>query len=156
MDEGLFDDETDGPESGGKLRQKLEAEIQARRKVEQELVSLKAKDLIQAKGLKYVTPEDLSGTNLNQLEVKALEVEQAKAEQRRALLRDVLSAKGYEDAELDTAVEAFLGESSEPAPQTVPLSQLGRIQGTAPQPVETKNLFGVDKIRAGILATAKK
>jgi hypothetical protein len=142
------DDELNGSESGGQLRAKLEEALAANKAMSTELFGLKASQVIGAKGLKYVTPEDLSGVGLNELEAKALELEGQKAEQRQAVVKSVLEEKGLAGDQLETALKQLLTPAEAAAEAAHDrVASLGRLQGTAPGSVDERNLYGVDKIR---------
>ena len=74
-----MDNDTEDVEPS-KLRSLLEDQIGQNKALETELASYKAADVIMGKGLMYVTPEDLAGVSLEDIESKAeaLEDERSK------------------------------------------------------------------------------
>lgn len=95
---------------GGTLRKKLEEAIAENRKLAQRVATGEAKELISSKGYNLVKPEDLADVPLDQIEVKAKELHEQRLESRKETIREVLADRhGLEGAELDAAVEDFLG-----------------------------------------------
>lgn len=146
-------------ESGGSLRQKLEEALAAKAALESNVVALTAEKVIGASGFKYVTPSDLAGVPLTDLEVKAQEIEQQKAAQADALLRTAVKARGVPDDQIDQVIAGLVGTNT-PAVQAVTtfdrLNAIGQIQGGAPGTIPDQVKPGYDRIAAGIAAGIKK
>lgn len=150
MDDGSLD----GTESGGQLRAKLEAALAANKTLTEEVLGFKAEKVISAKGFKFVTPEDLHGVGLDELETKAAEVEAAKAAQRESVVKQVLADKGLQGDQLDAALKNLLSPEQAQADAAIGrLAEVGRIQGNVPSTAGEQGLFGKSRIRA---ALAKK
>jgi hypothetical protein len=145
MDE--FDSEETN-ESGGSLRAKLEQSLKSGAELAAEVAKYRAKDLISDKGLQYVTPEDLAGVGLNELETKALELEGVKKGQQEAAVRQAFKNKGLTGDELDRAVQELLGPPSDTEAATDRIRQVGKIQGLPPNRNDDTDLFGPSRIRA--------
>lgn len=138
-------------ESGRSLRERLEAEIARNRRLEATLAQRVAQQF------KFVSAEDLSGVDVEELESKATEIEQRKAEERNQLLRSALEDKGLSADQLDEAVKRLVdGEqkssSAEPVTDaaTARVASLGKLQGTTPTTNPGDGLWGASKIRAAV------
>jgi hypothetical protein len=138
----------DTHESGGSLRAKLEQSLKSGAELAAEVAKYRAKDLISDKGLHYVTPEDLAGVGLNELEAKALELEGKKKEQQEAAIRSAFKNKGLDGDELDRAVQELLGPPSNDTAAVDRIRQVGKIQGLPPGRQDDSELFGPSRIRA--------
>ena len=147
-----FDSE-DEKESGGSLRKKLEAALEENRALKGEVTSFKAHQLIQEKGFKHLTVDDLKGVDLSELETKAAELEAQKEQQAAVTLRRVLEGKGLKDSELDQALQALLSEEDPAGAALDRIRQVSKVNGTPPAKVEEEGLFGPSRLRA---AYAKK
>jgi hypothetical protein len=145
-----------GSETGGSLRAKYEAALDESRQLAAELIAYKAKDVIQEKGYKFVTPEDLKGVGLNELAARAEAVEKQKLEIRETVLRDALAGQGLEGERLDDAVRNLLNPQESHAETSTRLAGLGRINGTFPAQGDTDGLEGRDLIRAAVAENANK
>lgn len=145
MSDELDSEET--TESGGSLRAKLEASLAENKTLAAELHQFKARDIITAKGLKHVRPDDLAGVSLADLEAKAEELEAQNAAADAEAVRRVLAAKGLDASAVDKAVTDLLsGEST-----TETLDRIrsgGRIGGDPPGTNKFEGLYGRDKIYA--------
>lgn len=155
MDDDL--DELTGEESGSKLRELLKAAKRSEREWKTKALAAETKDLIQSKGFKYVKPEDLSGVEADELEAKAAEIEGKRAEERKALLAEVLGDTGLEGAQLDTAVASLLGDSGRERQEALSrIRDVGRAQGApAPTLAETEGLYGESRLLAAFTSKAK-
>jgi hypothetical protein len=146
--------DNDGTESGSSLRDKLEAEIAARRDLESQLSSYKAKDLIAEKGWQHVNPDDLKGVGLAELETKGAELEASKAALKESVLKEVLSKQGITGDDLNDAVSKLVGKVASPADDTTAaLARMRAAQSAAGSPVgklETPGVFGASRIRAAL------
>jgi hypothetical protein len=137
-----------GQESGGSLREKLEAALATNATLATQVASYQAKDLISAKGYKHVTAEELQGVKLDEIEAKAAEIEQTKVAQREAVLREVLGDK-VDKADLDAMVKSLVGDQGNDGAEA--LDRIRAIGKQAAVPVskpEDATLFGPSKIRA--------
>ena len=101
---------------GGTLRKKLEEALSTNRSLEQEVVTSRAEKAIREHGYSLVKPEDLEGVSVDEVEAKAKQIHEEKLNRRTETVREILSDKGLEGEQLDSAVEKFL--AGEPvAPQ---------------------------------------
>lgn len=108
-----MDNDTEDVEPS-KLRSLLEDQIGQNKALETELASYKAADVIMGKGLMYVTPEDLAGVSLEDIESKAEALEEERSKVFGTAIRRSLEAQGVTGDELDTQVAAFLaGQGSD-------------------------------------------
>jgi hypothetical protein len=134
----------EGTESGGALREKLEAEI-AEKKVLRETLATEVAERFQ-----YVRPEDLQDVAPGELRERAAQIEEQRAAERRDVLSAELAAKGW----TDTQIEEFLGEKPQSAPpQQTPKPRFDGNVGTPParpKPGEGDDLFGPSRIRAAL------
>lgn len=148
-------DDTTGTETGGSLRTKLESALATNASLTETLVSYKAKDVIQAKRLKHVTPEDFKGVKLDEIEAKADELEVAKAADAERVLRSVLASKGLEGDELEAEIAQLLGSDDSKATEKR-VQTVSRINGDRPGAAETQGLIGPAKIQAHFAAKARR
>lgn len=146
---GEFDDES-GNESGSSLRQKLEDTVKLNKEMAKELRGFKAEKLIAEKKLAYVKPEDLADVDLAELENKALQLNEQKEGERKAVLRSVLAEQGVPEDQLDNQIEQFLAPKPESVNQVSGrLADIGQIQGRYAD-TSTDNLTGPDLIYASV------
>jgi hypothetical protein len=132
----------EGQESGGALREKLDA-TNADNRVLREALAQEV-----AGRFKYVKPEDLASVAPGELRDRAAQIEQERAAERREVLTAELSAKGWDEKQ----IEEFLGDTTPaPPPQQTPKPKLDGNVGTPPsrpKPGEGDGLFGPSRIRA--------
>jgi hypothetical protein len=150
MDTESFED---GNESGGSLREKLEATIKERNALASELVGFKAQGLIAEKQWQHVTVEDLKGVKLTELETKGAELEAAKAALKESVLKEVLSKQGIDGEQLDEAIAQLVGKVAPADDTAATLARMratAGIQGSAPGKIEQPGLFGASRIRAAL------
>jgi hypothetical protein len=147
-----------GDESGGSLRQRLEEVVGKLKERDAELLTFKAEKLIQEKGFKHVTPGDLVGVSLKELEKKAAEIEEQNAGREEALLRKILSGKGLADDQLDSIVAGLLDdEKAQDKQASSAITSVIRSGGLPiADRVNDKELSGLDLIAAGLESKAKK
>lgn len=136
------DPSEEGQESGGALREKLEATTADNRVLREAL----AQEV--AGSFKYVKPEDLASVAPGELRDRAAQIEQERQTERRELLTAELSAKGWDEKQ----IEEFLGDTTQSAPpQQTPKPKLDGNVGappSRPKPGEGDGLFGPSRIRA--------
>jgi hypothetical protein len=139
-----------GQESGGSLREKLEAALQNQASLATELASYKARDLIAENGYKHVTAEDLKDVKLDEIATKAAELEASKASLAESVLRTVLKDKFGDGADLDTVVKNLIGDAGQADTAALDrIRSVGKTQGLpAQRPDEDPNLIGPARLRA--------
>lgn len=141
--------------SGSALRSKLEETLEANRQLQTEITSLKAGTFIQEKGLTHLKPGDLAGVSESEWEDTAVQLEQSRAAETDARLRQTLAQKGLSDdqiAELIGEGES-VGSSAGGDEDALRRAQAASsIQGRPlPRDVEaSKGLRGFDAILAGM------
>jgi hypothetical protein len=144
----------DKNESGGELRKKLEAALDENRKLLAIAKTAKAKELIEAKGYKHVTPADFDEVSLDEIEAKAETLEASKAAADAEALKRILSAKGLGANDLDSVVKGLVGKSSTEleAEALGRLRSLGSLSGDAPsrQGPDVSKLTPDQMIRLGV------
>ena len=129
-------------ESGGALREKLEAFSSDNRALRETITTVLAKDFPDVK------PEDLADVAPGELQERAAQVQEERTAARHEILRAELSAKGWSDEQ----VEEFLATPKTPPPQ----AQKPRFDGNVgtpparPGPGEGDGLFGPSRIRAAL------
>lgn len=131
----------EGTESGGALRDKLEAEIAENRALRETLATQIAS------GFQYVKPEDLGDVAPGELQERAAQIEEQRAAERREVLTAELSAKGWDEKQ----IEEFLGEKSQSAPAPAKPKFDGNVGSppARPKPGEGE-LTGPARIRAAL------
>src|SRR5262245_18834237 len=102
-------------ESGGSLREKLEAALAEVATLRTEVLEGRATKLIGDKGYKFVTPEDLRASSLDELEAKASALETEKVAAATTAVRSAFAAKGLAGDELEAAVQEVFGEAPDSA-----------------------------------------
>ena len=113
----------EGTESGGALREKLEAELAENKALREAL----ATEVVGS--FKYVKPEDLSQVAPNELRDRAAQIEQERQAERQDLLKSELAAKGWDEKQ----IEEFLGNEGTPPPaSTSPRPKLDGNFGSPP------------------------
>lgn len=131
-------------ESGGALREKLEATNADNRALREAL----AAEVVGS--FQHVKPEDLSGVAPGELRERAAQIEQERVAERREVLTAELSAKGWTAEQ----IEEFMGESPQQTPpQHTPKPKLDGNVGAPParpKPGEDDGLFGPSRIRAAL------
>lgn len=131
-------------ESGGALREKLEASIADNRALREAL----ATEVVGS--FKHVKPEDLADAAPSELRERAAQIEEQRAAERREVLTAELSAKGWTDAQ----IEEFFGGDNPSAPaQQAPKPKLDGNVGSPPArpaPGEGDGLYGLSRIRAAM------
>lgn len=153
-----FNEDENGQETGGQLRQKLEAALSTNRKIEDELQAFRAKELLSEKGLDLVKPEDLKGVDPSNLESRASEIQTERRALQENLLRQALAKQGLEGEALDELVGELVGQkttNTEDAETVGRMRQVGGIGEVLPR-VDPSKVQGYDAIRAGIEANARK
>jgi hypothetical protein len=142
MPDGVPDES--GNESGSALREKLEATIEANKATAAEL------NRRVASAHEFVTPEDLAGVPLDQLDAKAAEISQARAAERQALLVEELKRRGVAEDQLEAAL-ANLGVKPQEQPAPSQVASLGQLPGNVPAVNQVpEGVRGYDRIRAAI------
>lgn len=133
-------------ESGAEFRQKFEATQAENATLRGALAEVHAEKF----GL---TAEDLKEVPADQMATKAAEIAQQREEQRQTVLKEALEARGVTGDDLDAALASLKPEKTtgggEQAPR--PFTSTGSLGGTPPGQPETEGLFGVDRIRAGLV-----
>lgn len=142
----------DGAEGGGALRKKLEAALAENATLTGRLTALEAQNLIQTKGYKLISPEDLSDVSLEELAGKAEALESERAKLGEAALRRSLEARGMSGEELDNTVSTVLGQSDDAAAAAAldRIRSIGSTTGTPPSRQEPDVEPGYDRIRAAL------
>jgi hypothetical protein len=134
----------EGAESGGALREKLEAEIADNRALREALATEVAGRF------QYVKVEDLKDAAPSELRERAAQIEEQRAAERREVLSAELAAKGWTDKQIE---EFIGGNSPTPPAQQDPKPRMDPNVGTPParpQPGEGDGLFGPSRIRAAL------
>lgn len=138
------DPSEEGTESGGALRDKLEAEIAEKRALREALTN----EVVGR--FQYVKPEDLADAAPSELHERAAQIEQQRAQERREVVSAELAAKGWTSEQ----IEEFLGEKPQSTPaQQAPKPNFDGNVGTPParpKPGEGDGLFGPSRIRAAL------
>ena len=140
------------PTDGKGLRAKLEEALAEKRELQAELAALRAREVVREKGLDLVKPDDLKGVALDQLEQRAVELQQERERQQRELVRAALTRKGLSGTALDEAVEAFLaGDSAaEGGDGEQDVAGVAARVGGAPVRADQSDLHGVAAIEAAL------
>jgi hypothetical protein len=148
----LDDDDTDEQESGSGLRKKLEAAIASNKKLTEQLSTLRVKDLIVEKGLKYVKPEELAGVALDEIEKRATDLEASRRVERASIAREVFVSQGLEGDDLEAAVADLVsGSSKEKSAEDEALERTSaarKVTGTPAPLVDTSGLTGQARLEA--------
>lgn len=105
-------DQVEREEGGRGLRKILEAALAENRKAYEENASLKAQRAVEVNGLSLVKPEDLAGVDVDDIEARALELQQEREAQRVDVVRTLFADRGLEGSELDKAVADFMEAGS--------------------------------------------
>ena len=127
-------------ESGGALREKLEATNSENRQLRE---ALAASAVI---NFKHVTAEDLKDVAPGDLQTRAAALEAERTEQRQTVLNEELKARGLTDEQIEKLAGPAPAAQSSPSP----LEQIGNI-GTPvvrPAPGAEDGLYGPSRIRA--------
>lgn len=134
-------------ESGGALREKLEAANAETRALREALV----KEVTGS--FQHVSESDLSGVAPAELRERAAQVEAQRVQERQELLTSELKAKGWTDEQ----VEEFLGAPTPPSAPAqnapTPKPRLDSSVGSPPsrpKPGEGDGLYGPSRIRAAL------
>lgn len=127
-------------ESGGALREKLEATNSENRVLRE---ALAASAVI---NFKHVTAEDLKDVAPGDLQTRAAALEAERVAQRQAVLNEELKARGLSDDQI--AKLAGPAPAAQPSPS--PLEQIGNIGAPVarPAPGSEDGLYGPSRIRA--------
>jgi hypothetical protein len=142
MPDGVVDESNN--ESGSALRERLEATIEASKATAAEL------NRRVAAAHEFVTPEDLAGVPLDQLDTRAAEISQARAAERTELLKEELKRRGVAEDQLEAAL-ANLGVATQAPPVSSQVASLGSLPGTVPSVNATpEGVRGYDRIRAAL------
>lgn len=147
----------DRNETGGSLREKLEAALAQNAQLATEVASVRAEKLIAAKEFQFVTPEDLKGVKLDELEARATALEAAGAKTAEAALRRLFEKQGLDGDSLDAAVKDAIGPKTDEADAAAAarVRAAANVAGTTPTTVSAQNLTAEQKIAAGIAAERK-
>lgn len=154
-----IDDDDEGGQSGGKLRQKLESVLRENGDLKGEVSRYKARDVLTEKGFTLVKPEDLDGVAASDIEAKAQTIQQERQKQQEDLLRDALGRKGYEGDELEEMLADMIDDTTkgtEEADQSRRVRSLGRVESKPVPRVDPSRVHGYDAIKAGIEQNARK
>lgn len=150
-------DELAEKEGGKGLRQKLEAALQEGRRLQGVATSAEATRVIGEKGYDLVSADDLKGVALDEIEVKAAELQEQKSAARADVVKSILAGKGLAGDELDQAVEEFLGS---PAPDEQGgfgnVIEAARADGKPAPAVDPTKLHGTAAIEYGLAQQAKR
>lgn len=152
-----MDNDTEDVEPS-KLRSLLEDQIGQNKALETELASYKAADVIMGKGLMYVTPEDLAGVSLEDIESKAESLEDERSKVFGTAIRRSLEAQGVTGNELDNQVASFLagqgsvGGEQHGDPEVASAFQRARSMGTGGgSPTRNPDTMStMEKLQAGL------
>lgn len=152
---------SEGSTSGGQLRQQLEdfkrqaEESQSENDaLRQKIATFESANLIQENGFELVKPEDLVSVPEQERAAKAAEIEASRQEEQVNTVRQLLASKqGLSGEALDAAV-AQIVEGTPPASSdaatVADMRGISQIGGSSPAAESTKNLHGLDAIRAGL------
>ena len=154
---------SEGSTSGGQLRQQLEdfkrqaEESQSENDaLRQKIATYESANLIQENGFELVKPEDLVSVPEQERAAKAAEIEASRQEEQVNTVRQLLASKqGLQGEALDAAVAQIVeGTSSQSASSdaatVADMRGISQIGGSSPAAESTKNLHGLDAIRAGL------
>jgi hypothetical protein len=128
-------------ESGGALREQLEASLADNKALREALATTVVKDF------KYVSAEDLAQVAPNELQDRASELEAERIAERRSVVTDELKAKGWDEKQ----IEEFLGDNQGAPPPPKP--KVDPSAGGPParqKPGEGDGLYGPSRIRAAL------
>lgn len=148
------------PDSGSKLRKKLEQVLAVNRELSNQVTTSRAKEIISEKGLTFVKVDDLTSVPLDELEAKAAELEETRKAEFETTLRSRFEAQGLSGSQLDEVVQAILdgqpagdGGQSAPSP-TTGLEAINRQRsvqgGSYTPPVNPENLSPRQKLELGL------
>ena len=129
-------------ESGGALREKLEATNSENRQLRE---ALAASAVI---NFKHVTAEDLKDVAPGDLQTRAAALEAERTEQRHQVLNEELKARGLTDEQIEKLAGPAPAAQSSPSP----LEHIGNL-GTPvvrPKPGAEDGLHGPSRIRAAL------
>lgn len=142
------DSSEEGTESGGALRDKLEASIADNRALREALATQVVS------GFKYVKPEDLADAAPGDLQSRATEIEEQRTAERREVLQAELSARGLDEEKIEELLNGADDASQGGAPpQQTPKPKLDGNVGSPParpKPGEGDGLYGLSRIRAAL------
>lgn len=154
----MADDGIDPNATGGELRTKLTDTMKVNREQAEKLATYEARDLIAAEGLTFITPDDLKGVPADGLKAKAIELNTAKSDQLKSIAEDRFKAQGLQGAELERAVEDFVGGKPAKHPDADATAR-ARAAGSGGTPItgltNTEGLSAREKLRAGLEAQSK-
>lgn len=139
--------------TGKGLRQTLESTLAENRELKELLATKTAAEVISARRLVAVTPEDLKGVPLAEIEAKAIELESSKLEAARSTIRKAYEAQGLSGEELDAAVDqAFAGRGGSDHAEARRFYANTASVGGVPlsDRVDTSQMSPDEKIRAGL------
>lgn len=137
----------EGTESGGALRDKLEASIADNRALREAL----ATEVVG--GFKYVKPEDLADVAPGDLRTRATEIEEQRAAERREVLQAELTARGLDEQKIEELLNGAGAPQGGAPPQQASKPKLDGNVGSPParpKPGEGDGLFGPSRIRAAL------
>lgn len=158
-------DEVERTEGGRGLRARLEAALAELKESNQERASLKAQRVIEDHGLSLVSPEDLAGVSVDDLETRAQALQAEKLEAQKDLARSVFAKKGLAGDELEAAVDEFIAPVTEkdptPAgadnlPDIMELAKVPGIPSDPRIPTIPEGASGVDFLRAAEAQSAAR
>lgn len=132
-----------GQESGGALREKLEATNAENRALKEALAATTASRF------KYVSAEDLMDAAPNDLVERAQMLENERLEQRHALLNEELTARGLTPQQIAEIVGQSPVVTPTPAATSTSLGNVGNPPAKV-KPGTEEGLFGPDRIRAAL------
>ena len=151
------DTETEEP---SKLRSLLEDQIGQNKAMATELASYKAGDVIAAKGLQYVTPEDLIDVSLDDIETKAESLEEERSKVFKSAIRRNLEAQGVTGEELENQTTAFMAAKQVPnsgaSPEVGAAYQRSKSMGSGGLPAgrNPATMSTMEKLQAGLNSTS--
>jgi hypothetical protein len=131
-----------GQESGGALRDNLEATLADNKALREVLVTEVTSNF------QHVKAEDLAGVAPSELKERAAAIEAQRIQDRQALVSAELKSKGWTDQQ----VEEFLATPGTPPPST-PKPKFDGNVGTPParpKPGDEDGLYGPSRIRAAL------
>jgi len=152
-----WDDESGQEPTGGQLRERLEQTLKQNKALESELVGLKASQVIEAEGLKFVKAEDLAGVPLADLSTKAKAIEAERQATRIEVLKDIYREQGVSEEQLTAAVAEFQGtKPGASAADFAALTRLGSVGGSTPPKVDVSQLHGMELAKWAMEQAAAK
>jgi hypothetical protein len=146
-------------ESGGALRQRLEATLAEKAAAEAKAAQALAELTVVKSGFKFVKTEDLVGIAHEEMAAKAAELEQTRAQERETVLREALVERGVADGDLDAALKALAGQATADPPAVNAATRAAQLGNLTGPPVtgrpSQEALYGPDRITAALRAETR-